>query len=118
MVIEMRPIDADALLYDIHNAMCADCKDECAACQWRDAIKLIENVPTIGGWISVKDRLPRLGETVLFTGKSSYGTQFRTQRGWYDGTFWYRDAGETVYSNTPVTHWMPLHEPPKEDNNG
>lgn len=43
----MRLIDADALLADIHNAMCADCEDECAACQWRDAIRLIESAPTV-----------------------------------------------------------------------
>lgn len=59
-------------------------------------------------WISVEDRLPELGDTVLFTGKSSFGTRFATQRGWWDGTFWHRDAGETIYSSTPVTHWMPL----------
>lgn len=44
----MRLIDADALLADIHNAMCADCEDECAACQWRDAIRIIEDTPTVG----------------------------------------------------------------------
>ena len=42
-----RLIDADALLADMHNALCADCEDECDACQWRDAIKLIEQAPTV-----------------------------------------------------------------------
>ena len=59
-------------------------------------------------WISVKDRMPDVGDIVLFTGMSSFGTRFITQRGWFDGTFWKRDTGETVYSSTPVTHWMPL----------
>ena len=78
------------------------------------AREIVEQAPTVGGWISVEDELPKLGDMVLFTGLSSFGTRFTTQRGWFDGTFWKRNAGETVYSNTPVTHWMPLPEPPKE----
>jgi len=67
-------------------------------------------------WISVKDRLPELGTPVLFIGKTIYRAWFSTQRGWYDGTFWRRNDGEAVYSTTPVTHWMPLPKPPKEEN--
>lgn len=67
------------------------------------------------GWISVEDRLPKVGETVLFTGKNSYGNRFITQRGWFDGDFWRRNDGDKVYPSTPVTHWMPLPEPPKEN---
>ena len=32
------------------------------------------------GWISVKDRPPKIGDTVLFTGLSSFGTRFILQR--------------------------------------
>ena len=59
-------------------------------------------------WISVEERLPEDGETVVvFTsrGKISYAT--RTELGW-----------SGPYSCLFPTHWMPLPEPPKEDDNG
>ena len=73
-----------------------------------------ENEPTFGGWISVKDKLPMLIESVLFIGKNYHGGWFLAQRGYYDGTFWHSDSNGTVYTTTPVTHWMPLPEPPEE----
>jgi hypothetical protein len=105
----MRLIDGDALIkilepHSLRNG---------AALGWHNGIidaviDEIRKMPTIGGWISVKDRPPKIGDTVLFTGLSSFDTRFIPQRGWFDGTFWKRDAGETVYTSTPVTHWMPL----------
>ena len=74
----------------------------------------IREAPTIGGWISVKDRMPMLIETVLFIGKRYDGGWFGTKRGYFDGTCWYADDEGTIYSTTPVTHWMPLPEPPEE----
>lgn len=114
----MRLIDADALIGPIklqeesyRRCGAIERAEAYANCLWE-----IEQAQTVGGWISVKDRLPEVGDTVLFTGMSSYGTWFSTKRGWFDGTFWKRDEGETVYSSTPVTHWMPLPEPPEEEN--
>jgi hypothetical protein len=72
-----RLIDADALM-----DYCNNQKDKTI-----DAND-IARFPTIGCWISVKDRMP-----------SNDGTKVLT------------------YGN-PVTHWMPLPEPPKEDYNG
>lgn len=79
----------------------------CAMEEAKDVLVKLPAAQTCG-WISVEDELPKVGDLVLFTGLSSFGTRFITQRGWFDGTFWKRDAGETVYSSTPVTHWMPL----------
>jgi hypothetical protein len=57
-------------------------------------------------WISVKDRLPVDGQTVMvyynepFQGKYvSVWTYEKSNRFWIDGT---------------VTHWMPLPEPPEK----
>lgn len=112
----MRLIDADALKkeWSMGLGSCDDCPQNTRRCQLdmdftrMDICGMIDDAPTVGGWISVKDRLPEIGDTVLFTGLSSFGTRFIPQRGWFDGTFWKRDTGETVYSSTPVTHWMPL----------
>ena len=116
----MRTIDADALREAVEShvtsvSVCATAEQARGRTDFKKlCLKDINEAPTVGGWISVEDELPKLGDMVLFTGLSSFGTRFTTQRGWFDGTFWKRDTGETVYSNTPVTHWMPLPEPPKE----
>ena len=75
-------------------------------------------------WISVKDRLPEIGEIVdLWDGKRrhteykiniSYNGQigndfFSPVRG---GVTVIRYHGESYYTN--ATHWMPLPEPPNE----
>lgn len=54
----MKLIDADALIRAIEDKRCADCPDaklqRCAACQWDDAIAMIEEAPTIDSWLSVE----------------------------------------------------------------
>ena len=64
----MRPIDADALM-----DYCNNLKDKTI-----DAND-IARFPTIGGWISVKDRPPESGEPVLVTCEihSLYGNKMR-----------------------------------------
>lgn len=114
----MRRIDADALtewmireLRAMPNGVFNDLNGRQAA----NLIgKAIDEAPTVGGWISVEDRLPMLIETVLFIGKDYYGKWFGVKRGYFDGSLWHSDDFGTIYSTTPVTHWMPLPEPPKE----
>lgn len=109
----MRLIDADALLESLDKNMPRSILMQ--TYNREDIIRTILDAPTIDGWISVKERLPMLMESVLFTGKNYYGTWFLAQRGYYDGTFWHSNNNGTVYATTPVTHWMPLPEPPKEE---
>ena len=65
-----------------------------------------------GGWISVKDKLPEVGDwdknvlTISDVGK------FRVA--YYDGHCWRNSIGEIVGWVTPITHWMPLPCPPRE----
>jgi hypothetical protein len=91
------------------------CGLDCEGCRWKDdeecevkarADHLIANGVTVQEWISVKDRLPEYEEPVM---------------GW-DAEM--RDMGivNFIYgqffdildmSETNVTHWMPLPQPPK-----
>lgn len=60
-------------------------------------------------WISVEERLPEIGRTVICCAKG-YIPLIGT--GWYDANLnmWHLD----FVNNRPVTHWMPLPAPPKE----
>ena len=59
-------------------------------------------------WIPVTERLPRCGERVLVTdGTAVFEVHLSISHKWVRGGFGWMD-GE-------VTHWMPLPEPPKED---
>ena len=117
----MRMIDADALIKWINESRCADCPDKqderCAACQWDDAIMSIETAPTIGGWISVKDRLPEEKmnpytqdyQEVICSLSTRFGSDVRVYK-FGRGHFWHGPADIGKY----ITHWMPLPEPPEE----
>lgn len=76
----MRLIDADALIRFILDGTCADCEEvksdndaACAACEWDDAIMMIDTAPTVGGWISVAERLPEDDRQVLAVKKLKSG---------------------------------------------
>ena len=75
-------------------------------------------------WIPVSERLPeddlpkdskRKSIKVLVTYKTSNGvpvvrTQVREKEPWFNSMGWDWTKSE------PITHWMPLPEPPKEEN--
>lgn len=94
-----RLIDADALIKDIDG----DLLDGIAEAR---AIEKIENAPTIGGWISVKDRLPEEYERILTYDKYSDVKENRLLRSYPCVSWSY---------GFHVTHWMPLPESPKEE---
>lgn len=67
---------------------------------------LISNGVTVQEWISVEDRLPEHGESVLTYKNGIVDIQMyeKNRNGWIsDNWFW---------SMATVTHWMPLPEPP------
>lgn len=118
----MRLIDADALdmaftnlrfNQDMSLAHWGDRKDWCL--HGHEVEKLIHDAPTIGGWISVKDRLPARPPDVC---------DLLVRRQWYlvaleSGTVltlsYEFDEDRWQGVGSPVTHWMPLPEPPTEE---
>jgi hypothetical protein len=56
------------------------------------------------GWISVEDRLPAIGKTVIVAG----GIAYRMPDEWISQTG--AASGRPIM--WPVTHWMPLPDPP------
>ena len=75
------------------------------------AEKLISNGVTVQEWISVKDRLPESGkESVLIALR--WG---EVDIGWCEDGRW-RSEFVNEYEEGEVTHWMPLPNPPKGDN--
>jgi hypothetical protein len=70
--------------------------------------RMIDSCPTVGEWISVEDRLPEEGQSVLIHYVDGW-----TPVGHLLNGRWYQSGGETSWLS--VTHWMLLPEPPKEE---
>ena len=149
-----RMIDADALKEIIGECPenWTDSPEEIAEFNmWHRIMDDIDSSPTIGGWISVKDRLPESGKPVLVTCeiRSLYGykkryvckayhaeqysvsegkfpedtdcydyreedDEYYLKEGWYEVIHNWDDYASVVIADF-VTYWMPLPEPPKED---
>ena len=107
----MRLIDADALVYELTEMVrynTGEYKNGIAA-----ARLVVMDTPTIGGWISVKDRLPeKEGQYLCWFGNNPVfkGAAIATYLEMWKA-FGSLESLET-YSN--VTHWMSI-EPPKEN---
>ena len=69
------------------------------------ALKKISNLEETG-WISVEERLPKIGENVLVF--MDYG-QIDCCR--WDGKYWSQSV-RSQHSNGGVTHWQALPKPP------
>lgn len=82
-----------------------------------DEISLLDDLlqPTVGGWISVKDRMPESRHAVLvYTPhyKNIWAVSMHEDGNWY---IW-SPNGRVLLDpdwHGPITHWMPFPEPPK-----
>ena len=75
-----------------------------------DVIDIIAHSITTHEWISVKDRLPELGERVICTDGYAVFEQYRVGLSCVYGMW---DRGGLKSPMQEVTHWMPLPQPPK-----
>ena len=105
----MRLIDADALAERLW-AECREWEGESAyqagLCA---AAVIVAEAPTVGGWISVDDRLPEVGRVVLAFGTRSATTGMFQGVSVRNDCWWWK--GHTIKH---VFYWMPLPELPKE----
>lgn len=79
--------------------------------------EIIAEEPTVGGWISVKERLPDHSCTVL-TYHDHGGMQildYSKKHKLFNCYDWDKKAELDKHKIESVTHWMPAPEPPKED---
>lgn len=118
----MRLIDADALkAYLGMSDECEKCKRDARLCQFdqvftrMDVCEMIDDAPTVGGWISVKDRLPDVvyeDRFLIVKKHDEWGTKIciTNRYKWKGDTKW-EDPGV----GWEITHWMPLPEPQEVD---
>ena len=62
------------------------------------------------GWISVQDKLPPLGQTVIVYREYAWG-EVKVEQGCRDLNGWWRVYGTRTKQ---ITHWMPLPQPPQK----
>lgn len=77
-----------------------------------DIVGSEKNAPTIGGWISVEDRLPATETDVLAFLNDGIETRIAACN--FARGVWYDCVMNCVVVVQHVTHWMPLPEPPSE----
>lgn len=78
-------------------------------------IELIDWLRTMpqNRWISVKDRLPEIGKSVLIYYPKWDGDEIQVAKLEDDGMM-FDICGEFNIGTGVITHWMPLPEPPKD----
>ena len=102
----MRLIDADTLKEEFDMSWQPDMA---VTEMW----SVIDNAQTVGGWISVKDRLPEKETLVLAL--VQYEVGWYRMLAWRDKKGWASSQEEfSEHDGDFVTHWMPLPELPKE----
>lgn len=72
--------------------------------EFKSVIKIIENMPSVGRWISVKDRLPDEDDCYLVVIESEICVSIDIAE--YSENRWHK--------HDKVLYWQPLPEPPKD----
>lgn len=107
-----RLIDADAL----KEAVWED--DRINDLEYATVTMLIEKQPTIGGWVSVKDRMPGDGVFVLVCNDDGHMMIAKYESELIRWEYKYTNYDHDVWDDDeqgPVCWWMPLPEPLKEE---
>ena len=101
------------------NAICNFCEHfkNKSACERHKkeviADNMIANGVTVQEWIPVEDELPEVGGYVVCIAKRNPFSRFMPMVARIEKNGWVNPMTEQYISE--VTHWMPLPEPPEED---
>ena len=123
------PIDRGEVLYQLERlALEAQLTDECEEETIRRCIKAIEQlVPTLtppNEWVSVEERLPTIEKGYcgygsvsvnVFNGKSVLPMDYESSVVRGKKIFRWKYPWGRIYDGEPITHWMPLPEPPTKE---
>ena len=82
-------------------------------CDWEKDSFLAGYQVAAPQWISVKERLPEIGEWVLINGSEVCQRVAPPSSSW-DWEFAWATDRHSFYEPTDITHWMPLPKPPEE----
>ena len=111
----MRLIDADALIFYME-------ENPPSYGDMDRVIAAVNDAPTVGGWISVKDGLPNDSKPVyvwLGIGSSlRSGIPFVGKYNIFSGEWMIYGLRADNQEIIKITHWMSLPEPPEEESNG
>ena len=112
----MRIIDADALIEWIDENVSENTPYALVTkAVVISALKSKNVAPTVGGWISVTDRMPEDETVVIIFVQHKIG--WYRAFAWHDAYGWHSSADEFSDGESDfVTHWMPLLEPPEVKN--
>ena len=113
-----RPIDADALqelcnrrIQDTWNSGVAPVSWAEAYADFKDDIDSMPTLTPPNEWVSVAERLPRVGGNYICAVQDKNGGTWTIPAEWnLEMKTWFGAFGEI---KNKVTHWMPLPEPPK-----
>jgi hypothetical protein len=111
-------IDADALFRKVKTECNPYGKPTIGFEDGKRVLNWIEQAPTVGGWISVKDRMPEERENpytkdyqeVLCVLSTRFGSDVRVYK-FGKGHFWNGPKEIDRF----ISHWMPFPELPKEE---
>ena len=77
-----------------------------------DTKYILSCIGNVNRWIPCSERLPEYGLDVLVYTKS-WEEHIQVAHIQYDGIMWELSDGEFYFSQSDVSHWMPLPEPPE-----
>ena len=95
-----------------HNASCVIGYDGSEEEALEEEVRyLIASGVTVQEWISVKDRRPEVGGYVVCIAKRNPFSRFMPMVARIEKNGWVNPITEQYISE--VTHWIPIHQPPK-----
>ena len=106
-------IERDAVLAEIGEFQIrfnetGDSHERVAYASAEHCMLVIKAAPAVNRWIPCSERLPEKFEYVLCVGRDGMGILR------YTGATWL-DENAIAYTMNEITHWMPLPDLPKED---